>query len=452
MCVICAVKPAKYTCAACGRRTCSLACVNAHKSKYECAGTRGIGKWSDFRSAGSDGNGMQSLLKEDYVFLEDVCRVAGAAKRIIHGYGTTAAPEGAKSRNKRTRTEMTADSVDDAEPQRLPHRLSVLRQQAERMGIDLRFMPSGMQRHDCNTTVWMPSTKHKAKKKAAKRQLTTPGKDGMDEAVAPLDAPDALISSASQSLKAGETGNIAWRIELEFPAGEPPCRFTEAAVNDQTTCISLLDKYLDRVMDSSAFLNAAIRQQLVRYQAARPPSRSHTSPTTLHAHGQVETDASSSGPGSAVRQEVKSESNIIVLYRHPFAVHGIQAYVRIPDLDACIGDVLKGKVVIEYPTFVVLPRGIPSLNDAYPTLDDVEARFPAAICRSTAAVEQPISSNGSVVTDAPAAKKAVVPLEYATPTPWSAAARTSSIPPAAVHPDALLRALQADGILSSHAP
>jgi hypothetical protein len=71
MCDSCSSGDAKYCCPGCGRRTCSLACVRAHKIKYECSGLKGVP--TSPVAADTGVKYSEDLFFKDYNFLESVC-------------------------------------------------------------------------------------------------------------------------------------------------------------------------------------------------------------------------------------------------------------------------------------------------------------------------------------------------------------------------------------------
>ena len=72
----CCGEPSRYRCPACDTRTCSLACVQRHKTERNCSGVRDAAKKitiSEF-----DDN----ALMRDYRFLEGVGRAVDSGKRV----------------------------------------------------------------------------------------------------------------------------------------------------------------------------------------------------------------------------------------------------------------------------------------------------------------------------------------------------------------------------------
>ncbi|CAH9122829.1 unnamed protein product [Cuscuta epithymum] len=75
-CQECKLKPWKYKCPGCSRRTCSLPCVKAHKETSGCTGKK------PFNDVVPISQFDDNLLLSDYNMLEDVKRVADSAKKM----------------------------------------------------------------------------------------------------------------------------------------------------------------------------------------------------------------------------------------------------------------------------------------------------------------------------------------------------------------------------------
>ncbi|KAL6853381.1 hypothetical protein ACP4OV_019410 [Aristida adscensionis] len=122
-CEECGEQPWKYRCPGCGRLTCSLPCVQAHKRRTACTGKRP--RTDAVPLARFDDNQLLS----DYNFLEEAKQAAESAHRRIAGVGRNfGGPGGAK----------------------LPTWLFFLRKAAQRRGIRLFFLPRGMARREQN--------------------------------------------------------------------------------------------------------------------------------------------------------------------------------------------------------------------------------------------------------------------------------------------------------------
>ena len=76
VCALCG-EPSRYRCPACSIRTCSLACVQLHKSQQSCSGVRETEK---FRAVQQFDD---AALGRDYRFLEDLDRAVDGSKRAL---------------------------------------------------------------------------------------------------------------------------------------------------------------------------------------------------------------------------------------------------------------------------------------------------------------------------------------------------------------------------------
>ncbi|KAI8917156.1 hypothetical protein DFJ77DRAFT_429546 [Powellomyces hirtus] len=128
LCQVCATKAYKYTCPGCGRRTCSLDCSKAHKQETRCSGKRS--KTHYIKLAHFTPNDMTS----DYVFLEDAYRTADNATRD----------------NNRLISETKSRTG----------RQQLLTRQCKTLGINIKFMPSGMKRHEQSQSIYLQRQKH----------------------------------------------------------------------------------------------------------------------------------------------------------------------------------------------------------------------------------------------------------------------------------------------------
>jgi len=82
-CAMCMMAVAKYRCPACDRRTCSLACVNSHKARFECTGKRPRADYvAPLRSF------TDQLVTRDFGFLEEVDAALDRADRDFRLLGS----------------------------------------------------------------------------------------------------------------------------------------------------------------------------------------------------------------------------------------------------------------------------------------------------------------------------------------------------------------------------
>ncbi|KAJ3302160.1 Box C/D snoRNA protein 1, partial [Gonapodya sp. JEL0774] len=140
LCSICTSSPSKYRCPRCDVRTCSIACVRAHKEGSGCSGLRDKTAYVDMASY--DDNKLIS----DYVYLEETSRtITRAAKNPIIHKPSFSLSDDAPSAPRRG---------SSGRP-RLPRahaRLRALQGAARREGVELRIMPDGMTRRVTNKT------------------------------------------------------------------------------------------------------------------------------------------------------------------------------------------------------------------------------------------------------------------------------------------------------------
>ena len=123
LCGACGERVAKYRCPGCGARTCSVACVRAHKEETGCSGERPP---AHSRRVGRAEYGLADL-RADYRFLEDARRAGEAA-------GPAAQPPPPPRR------------------EGLPPHLEKFRARCKRSGVELRLMQPAMQRRRENTS------------------------------------------------------------------------------------------------------------------------------------------------------------------------------------------------------------------------------------------------------------------------------------------------------------
>ncbi|TPX56069.1 hypothetical protein CcCBS67573_g09387 [Chytriomyces confervae] len=118
-------KPSKYKCPRCLAPSCSMLCVQTHKTTSNCSGIRDKTQYVSLRTFDS------SQLASDFAFLEGGARVAdNAARDTIH-----------TSETQPTHSKLT------------PKQQHLLRNCSSRK-ITLRFMPRGMSRHESNQAMF----------------------------------------------------------------------------------------------------------------------------------------------------------------------------------------------------------------------------------------------------------------------------------------------------------
>lgn len=117
-CAVCGTSETKYTCPGCGRRTCSLPCVQDHKSTFSCNGKRDRTEYVK-----RDDLSYKTLVS-DYKLLEEIERVDDVAKRL----------------------------QPPAPRRQLPGYLKSLVHQAKCRHVTLQLLAPGMKRRKDNTT------------------------------------------------------------------------------------------------------------------------------------------------------------------------------------------------------------------------------------------------------------------------------------------------------------
>ncbi|KAI9155896.1 Box C/D snoRNA accumulation [Blastocladiella emersonii ATCC 22665] len=125
-CTVCAAASPKYKCPRCLRRTCSVACVRAHKSRDSCSGERSKTDYVPLQSY------TETHLYSDYALLEDAARTADVAARSRHS--------GPLARAARPNTFKLA-----------PRHRHLLAGAGKRR-VPLRFMSRGMSRAEANAS------------------------------------------------------------------------------------------------------------------------------------------------------------------------------------------------------------------------------------------------------------------------------------------------------------
>lgn len=119
ICQECKYKVSKYKCPGCSIRTCSLACVKAHKQRTGCSGNRNVTQFVPLSQFNDN------ILLSDYNLLEEMKRVSESARRLrgkLCGYSYF----------------------------KLPNYLRSLRSAAASRKTKLLFLPSGMTKREKN--------------------------------------------------------------------------------------------------------------------------------------------------------------------------------------------------------------------------------------------------------------------------------------------------------------
>ena len=176
-CAICKLQQAKYTCPACETRTCSAACVKAHKAATGCTGKRDRTAYLPLEDMD------ERTLRSDYCLLEEAGRECLRARRL----GRIVAPP--------------------ARPV-LPPALFALQRAARARGVDLCFVQPGMTRRRNNTTKLVHAAGRRrdgGRSRGARGGGGAGRGDGADES------------------------RIDWCVEWRFPDANGAVRVTDAA-------------------------------------------------------------------------------------------------------------------------------------------------------------------------------------------------------------------------------
>lgn len=146
LCAQCHNEAAKYTCPRCATKTCSAACVRAHKDGTGCSGMRDPVAYVPLSQYG------YAALVNDYTFLEEVGRkVEGWGRAIakdgiaVRGSGAGAGVRGTSMRGGRGRGRVRAHGQD---------RKQFLAMQLSIRDVDMDVLPTGMERAKKGQSTW----------------------------------------------------------------------------------------------------------------------------------------------------------------------------------------------------------------------------------------------------------------------------------------------------------
>ncbi|KAF9005759.1 hypothetical protein BDZ89DRAFT_1168853 [Hymenopellis radicata] len=121
ICLICRLKPTKYTCPGCSTPTCSLSCSKGHKSQTGCSGQRDKAAYVPMNKYG------WGQMMDDYTYLEDVGRRS---------------------------SEWKDKSKDHASFKKGKGKREALKSYLETQGIHMELLPLGMSRRKLNQSTW----------------------------------------------------------------------------------------------------------------------------------------------------------------------------------------------------------------------------------------------------------------------------------------------------------
>lgn len=121
-CIICK-EPSKYKCPGCLKQTCSLKCVNSHKTNYNCSGMPDKTKFEPVKELDT------TSMHRDMNFLTEIIRGSDRAHKVI-----------------------TKLSRHDNRK-----RFTLLQNECRQRSIQIRILPKAMSKHINNSTVYMKS-------------------------------------------------------------------------------------------------------------------------------------------------------------------------------------------------------------------------------------------------------------------------------------------------------
>lgn len=140
-CVICS-SPFKYTCPRCSARTCSLPCIKTHKSNTGCSGQRDPTKFVTLTEFG------QSDWGGDYAYLENGRRRVADWGKDLPVQSNDNSSRGGRGGHWR------GGGGGHGGGKRGPSKVDGLKEELERRGVEVEFMPEGMGRRKLNQSSW----------------------------------------------------------------------------------------------------------------------------------------------------------------------------------------------------------------------------------------------------------------------------------------------------------
>lgn len=280
----------RYRCPACGVRTCSLACVNKHKAERPCTGKRETAAYKPVQAFDD------AALAHDYHFLEGMLRAVDSGKRRR---GDLEPPPAARTNKSGL----------------APARQLLLREASER-GIQLELMPHGMQRQRENTS------RYDARRK-----------------------------------------QVFWRTELCFASAG--VKHAHANAPEACTVGQLLSALL--VPDDEK-VEGMEEEETRTMTGGKGGSGSSTPPTSAQSWLRVRDDGQRALLSHKLRAYAKAYSSsrwnggddadeddglaVFMRCEGPSRRADAPRYFRL-GVEAVLGEALKGKVVVEYPTLHV---------------------------------------------------------------------------------------------------
>jgi hypothetical protein len=216
ICVQCGAEGCRYRCPRCSEQFCSGPCMTKHKDVTGCSGKRDRTAFLAVKEM------TDRSLRSDYQYLEEVSRAAEGARRSLSRFGTTTKARG----------------------NRLPRSVHQLMGACKLCEIHLLLQPSGMKRHDSNTSRATAAYR-------ALRGTLVPGEEPAG------DSPESVMSV--------KEGLVRWRVEWLFPHATALPLFL---VDQQRSDVETLDAMLDERMQPRAD-NLPVRSRLEPYRDTR---------------------------------------------------------------------------------------------------------------------------------------------------------------------------------------
>ncbi|KEF53927.1 uncharacterized protein A1O9_09722 [Exophiala aquamarina CBS 119918] len=129
LCTICHANPIKYTCPRCGIHTCSLPCVQRHKTWAQCSGIRNPAAYRPRTELAS-----ASSIDQDFNFISSIERSLSKADDLVLDRGIDLTPSGLKGRSQDVKSKFD--------------------QEVEERRICIIKAPQGLSRSKQNTSHW----------------------------------------------------------------------------------------------------------------------------------------------------------------------------------------------------------------------------------------------------------------------------------------------------------
>ncbi|SCU88431.1 LAFA_0E12662g1_1 [Lachancea sp. 'fantastica'] len=323
-CSVCLLEPARYTCPKCGKKTCSLACVKAHKAQDNCSGT--VSSTATYLAredlkAADTSDGSNLLVQRDYNYLLGMNRQLELLKRD------------GKQKNKRALA--PAHSYNNQAHHKRQQR-SESQPHVIRRGVCCALLPKGMQRAVQNKSRWdknldlfvwsiewcvlSPQGTIEIHHTSHRNKETDPLAECVGKVVQAKC--NELFSSSSENQNSGQDPNQEQALHQDHPA------------NEETEC-SAMPKHQDE--EISTGLNT-------KDSSAEPP------------HQEIIKQAKMDWI-SLLRLQF-----FIKWYPRDSDIFGDPKKLIPLDPTRSIGELFRDKVVVEYPTIYISQEGCPLGN------------------------------------------------------------------------------------------